>query len=273
MDKKVAIVTGASSGIGEACAWQFAKEGYHVVLAARNEAKIIQMSKELTTFGVNTLAVRTDVTKEEDCKHLVESTIKNLGRIDVLLNNAGISMRAQFQDVDMQVLRKLMDVNFWGTVNCTKYALPHILKTKGSIVGVSSIAGKQGLPGRIGYSASKFAMEGFLKTLRIEHMEDELHVLIACPGFTASNIRVSALLTDGEPQGESPLEEKKMMTAEEVAKHIVAAIQKRKRDIVLTLQGKAIVAFNKVLPEWVDGRVHKYMSREDQRGDFAKPNT
>ena len=152
---------------------------------------------------------------EEDCRNLIEHAVARFGRIDILVNNAGISMRAMFKDLDLNVIRRLMDVNFWGTVYCTKYALPHILKTEGSVVGVISIAGFKGLPARTGYSASKFAIYGFLDTLRVEHLKDNLHVMIFAPGFTASNIRESALVADGSHQGETPRDENKMMTAQE----------------------------------------------------------
>jgi len=130
--------------------------------------------------------VSADVSVEEDCKRLIKEAVDKFGTVDILINNAGISMRALFEEVDLSVLKQVMDINFWGTVYCTKYALPYLLKQKGSVVGVSSIAGYKGLPGRTGYSASKFAMQGLLETLRIENIKKGLHVLIACPGFTAS---------------------------------------------------------------------------------------
>ena len=149
---------------------------------------------------------------KKDCQHLISETISKFKKIDVLINNAGISMRATLEDMNLSVMKKVMDINFYGTVFCTKYALPHILKSKGSVVGVSSIAGYKGLPARTAYSASKFAMQGFLESLRIENLKKGLHVLIACPGFTASNIRNTALSKDGEVQKESPRDESKMMT-------------------------------------------------------------
>src|SRR5690606_5748812 len=149
--------------------------------------------------------------KEEDCERLIQATIQQFGRIDLLINNAGISMRALFKDLDLKVLKQVMDINFWGTVYCTKFALPYLLQQKGSIVGISSVAGFKGLPARTGYSSSKFAMHGFLESVRIENLDAGLHVLIACPGFTASNIRNTALAKDGNIQGESPLDEGKIM--------------------------------------------------------------
>ena len=160
-------------------------------------------------MGAVSLSVVTDVSKEEDCRRMVEATVEKFGTIHILINNAGISMRALFEEVEISVLKRLMDVNFWGTVYCTRYALPYIVANKGSVVGVSSTAGYHGLPGRTGYSASKFAIHGFLETLRIEYMTQKLHVMIIMPGFTASDIRRHALVADGSEQGVSPREEKK----------------------------------------------------------------
>jgi len=188
--------------------------------------------------------------------------VKRFGRIDILVNNAGISMRALFENTDLTVIKQLMDVNFWGTVYCTKYALPYLLTEKGSVVGVSSIAGYKGLPGRSGYSASKFAIQGFLEVLRIENMSRGLHVLIACPGFTASNIRNTALAGDGSQQGESPRDESSMMTAEKVADKIITAIQKKKHRIIMTSQGKLTVLLNKFFPKWMDRIVYNHMAKE-----------
>src|SRR5690606_1626183 len=153
----------------------------------------------------------------------------------------------------------LMDINFWGTVYCTKYALPHLLKNKGSVIGVSSIAGYQGLPGRTGYSASKFDMQGSLGSLRTETLHQGWHVLVACPGFTASNIRNTALAADGRQQGESPREESKMMTSEEVAAQILDATRRRKREVVMTGQGKLTVFLSKWLPGLTDKLVYNHM--------------
>jgi short-subunit dehydrogenase len=147
-------------------------------------------------------------------------------------------------------------------VYATKYALPYILKNQGSIVGISSIAGFRGLPGRTGYSASKFAMNGFLEALRTELLHTGVHVLTACPGFTESNIRKVALNKDGKNQGESPRNEADMMTSEEVAKHILKAVQRRKRTLVLTRQGKLVVFFNKWLPKFIDRQVYKSFAKE-----------
>lgn len=262
MKNKVVIITGASSGIGKACVIDFAKRGAKIVCASRNFDQLQTLESELTQQGYEVFAVKTDVTVESECKNLIEKTIEKYGKVDVLLNNAGISMRALFKDVQIEVLKKLFDVNFWGAVYCTKYALPHILKSKGSIVGVTSIAGFHGLPGRSGYSASKFALHGFLETLRIENLKNGLHVLIAAPGFTESNVRKSALSADGTPQGESPLNEKKLMSAEKVAPQIAKGILKRKRNIIISFEGKISVLLQRFIPKSLDRLFYNHLAKE-----------
>lgn len=261
---KVIIVTGASSGIGLASARNFASMGAKLVLASRNIDKLEEIAKELSAVShqQSVLCVKTDVTKEEDCKNLIEQTVKNFGKIDILINNAGISMRAVFKDMDLKVMKSLMDTNFWGTVYCTKYALPYLLESKGSIVGVISTAGYVGLPARTGYSASKFAIRGFLETLRIEHLYDDLHVMIFAPGFTSSNIRNVALTADGSPQGETPRNEERMMSAERVAKIMARGIHKRKTHMVLTPLGKATLFANRRLPRVTDKMEYRMMANE-----------
>ena len=172
-------------------------------------------------------------------------------------------MRALFNDVKLDVLHRLMDVNFWGTVYCTKYALPYLLETKGSVVGVISVGGHIGLPGRTGYSASKFAVRGFLQTIRVENLKNGLHVLIVAPGFTSSEIRKSALNAQGGPQGETPRNESGMMSAEECAAHIYKAVRKRKRELVLTfVEGKLTVFLAKIVPRFVEKMSYKMFAKE-----------
>ncbi len=260
---KVVIITGASSGIGKACAEEFARRGANLVLGARQYVTLCEITANLEArYGIRAIAVQADVSKEEECEVLVKQALITFSRIDILINNAGLSMRALFDELDLSVLKNLMDVNFWGTVYCTKYALPEILKTKGSIIGVSSIAGYRGLPGRTGYSASKFAMNGFMESLRTELLKTGVHVMVACPGFTASNIRVTALAKDGASHGETSMEEGKMMTAEEVATRIVDGIAAKKRTLVMTGQGKLTVWINKLLPALADKLVFNHFTKE-----------
>src|ERR1700761_3098937 len=260
---KTVIITGASSGIGKSLATEFAKRGANLVLGARQFVTLCEIAQGLETdFCIRAVAVQCDVAVEEDCQHLIKQAFATFGKIDVLVNNAGISMRALFNDADVSVLKTVMDVNFWGTVYCTKYALPEILKSKGSIVGVSSIAGYKGLPGRTGYSASKFAMNGFLDALRVENLKTGVHVMTACPGFTASNIRNTALDKNGAQQGESTRDEGKMMTADEVAKIIVDGVENRSRTLVMTGQGKLTVALSKFIPGVLDKIVYNVFAKE-----------
>lgn len=262
MQSKVVIITGGGSGIGKACAATFLARGYRVVITGRRMEKLQEVIAEFKGSSEHILALQADVSIEADGKRIIDETLSKFGRIDVLINNAGISMRALFEEMDLSVLKRLMDTNFWGAVYCTKYALPYLLDSKGSVVGISSIAGKKGLPGRSGYSASKFALEGFMETLRIENLKKDLHVLVACPGFTASDIRISSLSADGSAQGESPREENKMMSAQAVAHEITEAVINRKRDLVLTFNGRLTVWLNKFFPALMDKLVYKHMAKE-----------
>jgi short-subunit dehydrogenase len=260
---KVVVITGASSGIGKACAEEFAKRGATLVLAARQFVSLCEITAELEKrYGIKALAVQTDVTQEEECKHLIKQAVLSFGKVDILINNAGISMRALFNDLDMSVIRKVMEVNFYGTAYCTKFALPEILKSKGAIVGVSSAAGYRGLPGRTAYTASKFAMNGFMESLRTELLHKGVLVMVASPGFTNSNIRATALDKNGEQYGDSNMEEGEMMSSEEVAKRIVNGIAGRKRDLIMTRQGKLAVWMNKLFPAFTDKLVYKHYVKE-----------
>ena len=260
---KVIIITGASSGIGLAAANLFVSLNAKVVMAARSVEKLEDIRKDMPD-PEKVLCVKTDVTVEEDCKNLIQKTIETFGHIDILVNNAGISMRAKFVDLDLDVIKRLMDTNFWGTVYCTKYALPYLLESKGSVVGVISTAGYLGLPGRTGYSASKFAIRGFLDTLRVEHRYDGLHVMVFAPGFTASNIRSKALLADGTPQGMTPRDEKKMMTAERVAQRLAYGLRFRKNEMLLTPVGKITKFFTFAMPNFSEWCEYKLMAKEPE---------
>jgi short-subunit dehydrogenase len=260
--EKVVIVTGASSGIGEATAREFARNGSRVILAARSENKLSKIVEELLAENYIASFVRTDVSLENDCRRLIERTVELYGTIDILINNAGVSMRAAFQETELKVLHQLMNVNFWGTVYCTKYSLPYLIKNKGSLVGVSSVAGFHGLPGRTGYSASKFAMHGFLETIRIENLKNGLHVMIIAPGFTSTEIRKHALLADGSEQGESPRDEHELMPPEYVAKWVLKGIRKKKRNKLLTWDGRLTALFQRIFPDFVDWVYYREMSRE-----------
>ena len=263
LKNKVVLITGASSGIGEATAYAFARAGCKLSLAARNTEKLQAVKHTCEKMGASgVLIVRVDVGVEADCREWIQQSVAQFGTIHILINNAGITMRALFNELNLDVMRSVMDINFWGTVYCTKYALPYILQNKGSVVGISSVAGIKGLPARAGYSASKFAMHGFLESLRVENSNNHLHVGIVCPGYTNSNIRTAALNKLGQPQAESPFDESKLMPAETVANHIVNCVIRRKRFVVLTMQGHLTFWLNKFFPAWVDSLVYRVVAKE-----------
>ncbi len=262
MKNKVVIITGGSSGIGKALADAFGMAGAKIVITGRRIEALEKTQKELEIKGIEVLSIQADASKIEDNERMAQTTIRHFGRIDILINNAGISMRALFEDLELNVIKKVMDINFYGALYATKACISEIKRNKGSVVGISSIAGYRGLPGRVGYSASKFALQGFLEALRTEMLHDGVHILTACPGFTASNIRNTALAADGSQQGESPRDEQKMMTAEVCAQHILRAVRKRKKILILTRQGKLTVFLNKWFPSFMDTMVYNHMAKE-----------
>lgn len=257
---KIVVITGGSDGIGKALVAQFLALGAKVATCGRNENKLSLLATEFPSSNLYTAQV--DVSKQEQSEAFIKQVVDNWGRIDVLINNAGISMRALVSEVSVQTLHNVMDINFWGTVYCTKASLPSIQQNKGVIVGVSSIAGYRGLPGRSGYSASKFALNGWLEALKTELYASGTHVMWVCPGFTTSNIRNAALDKNANAQGESPMDEGSMMSSEECATYIIHAIEKRKRSLVLTFTGKRTVFMNKFFPAWADKLVHQFFFKE-----------
>jgi len=263
MKNKVVVITGGSSGIGKALAEKFGGAGSKVLITGRNKQGLDITVNELRNRNIDIHGFQGDVSNEHDNKAMAEEAVRLFGTIDILINNAGISMRAMFSEVEIEVVKKVMDINFYGALYATKYCLPEIAKNRGSIVGISSIAGFLGLPGRTGYSSSKFALNGFLGVMRTELLNTGVHVLTACPGFTASNIRKHALTKDGHEQGESPRAEEKMMSAEECAHHIYRAVVKRKRTLVLTGEGKLAVWLNKWWPSMAERLVYYVMAKEN----------
>lgn len=253
---KVVAITGGSEGIGKALVERLISLGAKVATCGRNYDKLYNLHMQNAEIMLHTVVC--DVSKESECERFIESTINTFGGIDILINNAGISMRALVLEADVDVTRRVMDVNFYGAVYCTRFAMKTIIERKGTIVGVSSIAGYRGLPGRSAYSASKFALQGWLESLRIELMDHNVNVMWVCPGFTASNIRFAALTKDGNAQGETPMDEDKMMPASQVADHILHAIEKRKRTLVLTFTGKRTILMNRFFPELTDKLIHKF---------------
>lgn len=260
---KVVIITGASSGIGKALAQVYGEKGHKLILTARRAELLNQTVKQLQSQNIDCRGIVADVTQKADNLKVVEACLKTYGRIDVLINNAGISMRSLFADLNLEVVERIMEVNFFGMVHITQSALPYLIKSKGSIIGISSVAGFRGLPGRTAYSASKFAMNGFLEALRTELLSRDVHVLTVCPGFTQSNIRKVALNRQGKAQAESPRQESKMMSAETCAAKIYKAHYKRRNFVVFTAEGRLLLWLNKFVGGLLDKMLYKKLVIEE----------
>jgi NAD(P)-dependent dehydrogenase (short-subunit alcohol dehydrogenase family) len=257
---KTYVITGASSGIGAALAVEWAKRGDNVVLAARNEDELRALAARC---GPNALAVKTDVTEPAQCEAMVKAAALRFGGIDVLVNNAGISMWARFRDItDLSMFERIMRVNYLGTVYCTHFALPHLVTSRGLIVGISSLTGKTGVPTRSGYAASKHAMQGFLDSIRIELRDAGVAVLVVSPGFVKTDIRSKVLGPNGKPLEKSPRDETSGMTVERCTSIIVKAVDRRAREVVMTPRAKVGMWVKLVLPAVVD-RIAERAVRED----------
>jgi short-subunit dehydrogenase len=250
---KVVVITGASSGIGRELAYQLAEQGAWLSLAARNEERLATVAGECQARGGKAIAIVTDVSEQAQCAELIQRTVDHYHRIDVLVNNAGITMWANFEDVsDISFYEQIMRVNYLGSVYCTYYALPFLKKTQGQIIGISSLAGKNGIPKRSGYAASKHAMVGFFDTLRIELAEHGIGVTMIYPDFVATETRKRALGADGKPMGKSPVRESEVMSAERCAKLIIQAAATRKRELIMTWRGKVGLWVKLIAPGVVD---------------------
>jgi short-subunit dehydrogenase len=250
---KVVVITGASSGIGRELAYQLAEQGAWLSLAARNEERLSAVAGECQVRGGRAIAIVTDVGEQAQCSELIQRTVDHYDRIDMLVNNAGITMWANFEDVsDISFFEQMMRVNYLGSVYCTYYALPFLKKTKGQIIGISSLAGRNGIPKRSGYAASKHAMVGFFDTLRIEIAEYGVSVTMIYPDFVATETRKRALGADGKPIGKSPVRESEVMPAEKCAQLIIQAAAARKRELIMTWRGKVGLWIKLIAPGIVD---------------------
>ena len=241
---KIIVITGASDGIGAEMARQLARRyGGQVtlVLAARDEARLASVAGQCAAWGADTLTLKTDVSLHPECRALIAATVARYGQIDALINNAGISAQALFDEVkadDLGWYEQLMRINLWGSVWCTHAALPYLKKSRGRIVAVSSLAGLIGVPGRTAYSASKFAMTGFFEALRAELKTSGVSVTTAYPGVVATQIRHHGFNAAGKAAGSSGLKEDDAMSVEACAQLILQGMDSRKREVVMTAKGK-----------------------------------
>lgn len=260
----VAIITGASSGIGAELAYRLATQGAYLGLAARNAELLKEVAEKCREKGGKAIAIQTDVADQSQCKNLIDRTVQEYGRLDTLVNNAGITMWAKFEELeDLSKLEQIMQVNYFGSVYCTHYALPHLKQSKGRLVGVSSLTGKTGVPTRSGYAASKHAMAGFFDTLRIELAEYGITVTMIYPGFVATDVRNRAFGADGKPLGteNNPVQEEKVMTVEKCVDIMLSAMEKRKREVTMTARAKIGLWLKLIAPSLVDNLARKAIER------------
>jgi len=249
----VVAITGASKGIGAELARQLASKGAKLVLAARGANELEGVADECRKLGAQVVTIKADVTVERDCQAIVSGAVVAFGRLDTLVNNAGASMWARFEDIeDMSILEEIMRVNYMGAVYCTHHALPFLKQSAGRIVGISSLAGKTGVPTRTGYSAAKHAMTGFFDSLRIELGGSGVTVTMIYPGFVATGIRENAAGPDGKPIKVSPVKEGEVMSVEDCARRIVKATERREREVVMTARGKIGLWLKLLAPSLID---------------------
>ncbi|MBZ4407401.1 SDR family oxidoreductase [Myxococcus sp. MISCRS1] len=241
MQGKCVVVTGASMGIGEELSVALAARGANLVLAARSEEALQRVKQRCEAAGGKAVAVATDVGDPEACRRMVEKAVEAFGGVDVLVNNAGISMDAKFEDVtDLGIFERLMRINYLGAVYCTHAALPYLKARRGLLVAISSLTGKTGVPTRTGYAASKHAMHGFFDSLRVELMGTGVDVTVVCPGFVSTNVRANALGKDGKPLQVSAHDESEgnNMDVATCVAIILRAMDQREREVVMTTKGK-----------------------------------
>ena len=262
MRDKVVVVTGASKGIGAELARQLGRRGAKLVLAARNTAELEKVAEDCRRAGASVITVKADVAVEHDCLAMVSGAALAYGRIDVLVNNAGMTMWARFEEIaDLSILARIMQVNYMGSVYCTAHALPYLRQSGGLVVGISSLAGRVGVPTRTGYSASKHAMGGFFDSLRVELLGSGVDVTMIYPGFVATGIRENATGPDGLPIEVSPVREGEVMRVEDCAARIVRAIERREREVVMTARGKMGLWLRLVAPALVDRIARRAIER------------
>jgi short-subunit dehydrogenase len=260
---KVVIITGASSGIGEALAYHLAKEGAFLALAARSAERLETVAAECRRLGAKAVSVPTDVSDEGQCKALIASTLGTYGRIDALVNNAGFGVRAPFADLpSLALFVEVMNTNFMGSVYCTYYALPHLKQTRGRIVAVSSVAGKIPLPYKSGYTASKYAMAGFFDVVRVELEDSGVSVTTVYPDFVVTRFAANVRDAGGRPRGQDARGySKKTMTAQECARLIVEAAAARRREATFSTRGR-FAPWIKLLAPGVVDKITKQVARK-----------
>jgi short-subunit dehydrogenase len=247
------IVTGASEGIGRALALALAAGKARLVLAARDASRLETLARECRAAGGEAHPVPTDVANAQDCEWLIAESMRALGGIDVLVNNAGITMWSRFDALaDLEVFDRLLEVNYLAPVRLTSLALPHLKAARGLMVAVASLAGLTGVPERTAYAGSKHALVGFCDSLRIELAGSGVDICVVAPDFVVTETHRRATGPDGQPLGESPMQQRKIMTAADCAARIVRGIERRERLVLMTARGRVGRWLKLVSPALVD---------------------
>jgi NAD(P)-dependent dehydrogenase (short-subunit alcohol dehydrogenase family) len=255
---KVALITGGSSGIGRATALRLAGFGSKVVVAARNKAALEQVVGEVADHGAEALAVPTDVTDAEQCRRAVESAVGRFGRLDVLICSAGLSLRGYFAGSDLATLERVMHVNFFGTLYATHFALPHIKQTRGSLVALSSLTGLRGVPSYALYGASKFAIQGFYDSLRLELKPDGVHVGVVAPGFVDTPLRERVLAPDGRTWATPPPPPFRIWPVEKCVDRIIRLLIKRRAQANLPGFMGPLLWLDQIVARWIGNAILRY---------------
>jgi len=262
MKDNVVVITGGASGIGAALGSCFGHEGSRIALLDVNEETLKEVEQKLLAREVDVFARTCDVTREEDCNQAIQAILHRFGRIDVLINNAGVTQISLFRDTPVSVLRRVMEVNFFGSLYCTKAALASLIERKGMIIVISSTAGVAPLMGRTGYSASKHALHGLFESLRTELIPHGVHVMMVCPGFTRTQLQSRALHRDEGRRENDPDWVGKQANPEEVARAIYRGALKRKRLLILTPVGKLSYYLNKLAPALYERMMVRKLERK-----------
>jgi NAD(P)-dependent dehydrogenase (short-subunit alcohol dehydrogenase family) len=252
---KVALITGGSSGIGRATALRLAGHGAHIVVVAREPAALDDVAGAASQRGVAALAVPADVTKPDQCRQAVEAAITRFGRLDILVCSAGLSMRTDFANSNLPAMQQVMQVNFWGTLYATYYAVPHIKRTRGTLVAISSLTGRRGIPSYAVYGASKFAVQGLYESLRLELGRDGVHVGVVSPSFVDTPLRQRVLGPNGQPWPEPPTVPLPMFPVEKCVDLIVRLIVKRRNQAVLPWRSHLFLKLEQLFGPWIGDRI------------------
>ena len=264
MRNKVAVITGGSSGIGEALAYKFAQEGFNILIGGTNQERLKKVCSNIKISDVKCSFICHDVSNKKDIDRMIKKAIDDFGQIDVLVCNAGISIRSVFEYVELSIFEKLFNINFFGSVYSAKYALPHLIKSHGSIIAISSLNGFIATPTRSAYVASKHAMQGFFDSLRLELKNKGVHIMVVSPGYVKSNLRINTLKSDGSKEGKTSRDNKKMMTSEQCAIKIFDGYKNKKRNLIFTFRGKLAYLIKNWFPKLSDTLAYKEILNEQE---------